>query len=135
MAQSKTILIIDDDDDLRDLLREQLELQPEFIAYGAATAAEGLAMALDKRPDLILLDLDLPDKNGREVCRGLRDAGVGAPVIMLTAAAGEAETILGLESGAADYVTKPFRFAVLLARIKSERDGAPKARRGRKEKV
>ena len=120
MAQSKTILIIDDDDDLRDLLREQLELQPEFIAYGAATAAEGLAMALDKRPDLILLDLDLPDKNGREVCRGLRDAGVGAPVIMLTAAAGEAETILGLESGAADYVTKPFRFAVLLARVRAQ---------------
>ena len=120
MTQSKTILIIDDDDDLRDLLREQLELQSEFTAIGAATAASGLAVALERRPDLILLDLDLPDRNGREVCRTLRDAGVTAPVIMLTAAEGESETILGLESGAADYVTKPFRFAVLLARVRAQ---------------
>ena len=120
MAQSKTILIIDDDDDLRELLREQLELQSEFKTFGAATAAEGLAAATEKRPDLILLDLDLPDKNGREVCVGLREAGVAAPVIMLPAAAGEAETIMGLESGAADYVTKPFRFAVLLARVRAQ---------------
>ena len=120
MAQSKTILIIDDDDDLRDLLREQLELQSEFAAFGAPNAAEGLAAALDRRPDLILLDLDLPDMNGREVCRALREAGVAAPVIMLTAADGETETILGLESGAADYVTKPFRFAVLLARVRAQ---------------
>ena len=120
MTQSKTILIIDDDDDLRDLLREQLQLQSDFEAFGAATAADGLAVALDKRPDLILLDLDLPDKNGREVCRALREAGVASPVIMLTAADGEADTIDGLESGAADYVTKPFRFAVLLARVRAQ---------------
>jgi DNA-binding response OmpR family regulator len=120
MAQPKTILIIDDDDDLRDLLREQLELQSEFIAVGAATATAGLSAATERRPDLILLDLDLPDNNGREVCRLLRDAGVTAPVIMLTAADGETETILGLESGASDYVTKPFRFTVLLARVRAQ---------------
>jgi DNA-binding response OmpR family regulator len=120
MTQSKTILIIDDDDDLRELLREQLDLQSGLNAFGAATAAEGLALAQEKRPDLILLDLDLPDKNGREVCLALREAGVASPVIMLTAADGEADTILGLESGAADYVTKPFRFAILLARVRAQ---------------
>jgi DNA-binding response OmpR family regulator len=120
MAQPRTILIIDDDDDLRDLLREQLEAQSEFLAIGASTAAEGLAAAMEKRPDLILLDLDLPDRNGREVCRLLRENGVTAPVIMLTAADGEADTIMGLESGASDYITKPFRFAVLLARVRAQ---------------
>ncbi len=120
MPQATTILIIDDDDDLRDLLREQLELQSEFMALGAATGEEGVVMALEKRPDLILLDLDLPDMNGREVCRRLRETGVGAPVIMLTAADGEAETILGLDSGASDYVTKPFRFTILLARVRAQ---------------
>jgi DNA-binding response OmpR family regulator len=120
MPQAKTILIIDDDDDLRELLREQLELQSEFIAFGAATGQEGIALALEKRPDLILLDLDLPDINGREVCRRLRDNGVATPVIMLTAADGEAETIQGLDSGASDYVTKPFRFTILLARVRAQ---------------
>jgi DNA-binding response OmpR family regulator len=120
MAQPKTILIIDDDDDLRELLREQLEIQSEFVALEAATGETGVAAAMERRPDLILLDLDLPDINGREVCRRLREAGVAAPVIMLTAADGETETILGLESGASDYVTKPFRFTVLLARVRAQ---------------
>ncbi len=120
MPQAKTILIIDDDDDLRELLREQLELQSEFIALGVASGQVGVATALEKRPDLILLDIDLPDLNGREVCRRLRDAGVVSPVIMLTAADGEAETIQGLDSGASDYITKPFRFAILLARVRAQ---------------
>lgn len=120
MAQPRTILIIDDDADLRELLREQLEAQSEFAAIGAATAAEGLAAAVEKRPDLILLDVDLPDRNGREVCRLLRQGGVAAPVIMLTAVDGEVETVEGLDAGASDYVTKPFRFTVLLARIRAQ---------------
>lgn len=120
MAQPRTILIIDDDEDLRELLREQLELQSEFTTLGAATGGDGLALAMEKRPDLILLDLDLPDLNGREVCRRLRDAGVAAPVIMLTAADGEAETVQGLDAGAGDYVTKPFRFSILLARVRAQ---------------
>ena len=120
MAQPKTILIVDDDDDLRDLLREQLELQSEFLAIDAANAADGVTLALERRPDLILLDLDLPDRNGREVCRTLRQDGVTAPVIILTASDGEVETILGLESGASDYITKPFKFTVLLARIRAQ---------------
>jgi DNA-binding response OmpR family regulator len=120
MAQPKTILIIDDDADLRELLREQLEIQSEFLVIEAPTGEAGLVAAVEGRPDLILLDLDLPDKNGREVCRLLRENGVGAPVIMLTAADGDLETILGLESGASDYITKPFRFTILLARVRAQ---------------
>jgi len=120
MAQRKTILIIDDDTDLRELLAEQLELHEEFTAVSAGAAAEGVRLAKDARPDLILLDVDLPDMNGREACRLLRHNGVAAPVIMLTAADGESDTILGLDSGASDYVTKPFKFNVLLARIRAQ---------------
>jgi DNA-binding response OmpR family regulator len=120
MAHSKTILVIDDDDDLRDALCEQLNATAEFAAIGAAAAQEGLDAAARSRPDLILLDLDLPDKNGREVCAELRGRGVSAPVIMLTAADGERDTILGLDAGASDYVTKPFRFAILMARIRAQ---------------
>jgi DNA-binding response OmpR family regulator len=120
MAQLKTILIIDDDDDLRELLREQLEQQGEFSTIGAATAADGLAIAVEKRPDLVLLDLDLPDRNGRDVLGQLRSSGVSAPVIMLTAADGEADTVMGLDAGASDYVTKPFRLTVLLARVRAQ---------------
>jgi DNA-binding response OmpR family regulator len=120
MAQRKTILIIDDDSDLRELLSEQLELNSQFTAKGAATAGEGVDLARAIKPDLILLDVDLPDLNGNETCVRLRDEGVTAPVIMLTAAAGEADTIRGLEAGASDYVTKPFRFNVLLARIRAQ---------------
>jgi len=120
MAQRKTILIIDDDTDLRELLTEQLELNDHFVAKGAATSAEGVAIAHDLRPDIILLDLDLPDLNGIETCARLRAAGVTAPIIMLTAAAGETETVQGLEAGASDYVTKPFRFNVLLARVRAQ---------------
>lgn len=120
MPQRKSILIIDDDPDLRELLCEQLQLHEEFNAACAATAAEGIQMAKESRPDLILLDVDLPDINGREACRLLRRAGVLAPVIMVTAASGDSDTILGLDSGASDYVTKPFKFNLLLARIRAQ---------------
>ena len=77
-------------------------------------------MARESRADLILLDVDLPDMDGREACRHMRQDGVATPVIMLTAAASDSDTILGLDAGANDYVTKPFRFAVLLARIRAQ---------------
>ena len=76
-------------------------------------------MGREVRADLILLDLDLPDMDGREACRLLRSGGVTTPIIMLTAQSSDSDTVLGLESGANDYVTKPFRFAVLLARIRA----------------
>jgi len=119
MAQPKTILIVDDDNDLRGALAEQLELHEEFRAAQAATAGEGLRMAREAKADLILLDVDLPDMDGREACRLLRKDGVRTPVVMLTGADTDADTVLGLEAGANDYVTKPFRFAVLLARIRA----------------
>ena len=120
MAQKKTLLIIDDDDDLRGAVAEQLQLHEEFAAVEAATGAEGVRAAQEARPDLILLDVDLPDMNGREVCRQVRDKGVQAPIIMLTAAASDEDTVQGLEAGANDYVTKPYKFAVLLARIRAQ---------------
>jgi len=120
MAQRKTILIIDDDEELRGALAEQLQLHEEFQAVEAETAGEGVRVARERRPDLILLDVDLPDMDGREACRLMRKGGVSAPVVMLTAADSDSDTILGLDAGANDYVTKPFRFGVLLARIRAQ---------------
>jgi DNA-binding response OmpR family regulator len=119
MPQRKTLLIIDDDADLRGAVAEQLQAE-DFTALEASTARDGVRMAQEQRPDLILLDVDLPDMDGREACREMRAHGVVAPVIMLTAAAADEDTVQGLDSGANDYVTKPYRFAVLLARIRAQ---------------
>ena len=119
MATPKTILIIDDDDDLREALAEQLALHEAFRPVQAATASEGVRMGREVRADLILLDIDLPDMDGREACRLLRKDGVSTPIILLTGQSSDSDTVLGLEAGANDYVTKPFRFAVLLARIRA----------------
>ena len=119
MTQHKTILIVDDDADLRGALAEQLQLDEEFATVEAGSGEAGVGRAIDARPDLVLLDVDLPDIDGREACRRMRKAAVTAPIIMLTAAASDDDAINGLEAGANDYVTKPFRFAVLLARIRA----------------
>ena len=119
MAQRKTILIVDDDAELRGALAEQLQLHEEFAAVEAETAADGVRLAKEVRPDLVLLDVDLPDMDGREACKVMRKNGVTAPIMMLTAADTDSDAILGLDSGANDYVTKPFRFGVLLARIRA----------------
>ena len=118
--QSKQILLVDDDEVLRQALAEQLEIDGEFetVSVGDGTAA--LDTATNRHFDLILLDVGLPDMDGREVCRQLRQSDIRAPVIMLTAAASDADAILGLESGANDYVGKPFRLGVLLARIRAQ---------------
>jgi len=120
MAQYKTILVVDDDAELRGALAEQLHLHEEFRTVEAAAGGEGVRLGRELKPDLILLDVDLPDMDGRETCRLLRKAGVSSPVIMLTAATSDSDTILGLDAGANDYVTKPFKFAVLLARIRAQ---------------
>ncbi len=119
MAQARTLLVVDDDADLREALAEQLELEGFRVAR-AGDVATGRAAATAERPDLLILDVDLPDGDGRDLCRTLRDGGVAAPVIMLTGAGEDADAIRGLDSGADDYVTKPFRFAVLLARIRAQ---------------
>ncbi|HXQ11308.1 MAG TPA: response regulator transcription factor [Caulobacteraceae bacterium] len=120
MAPRKTILVIDDEPDLREDLVEQLSLGDEFTAAQAATGEEGLSVAQAVRPDLIVLDVNLPDLDGREVCRRLKAAGVRAPVVMLTAAASAQDTVEGLDAGANAYVTKPFHFSVLLAHIRAQ---------------
>lgn len=119
MPSPKTLLIIDDDDDLREALAEQLALHEEFRPILAGTAGEGVRLGREVRADLILLDVDLPDMDGREACRLLRKAGISTPVIMLTGQDSDSDQVLGLDAGANDYVTKPFRFAVLLARIRA----------------
>ncbi|MEJ0022765.1 MAG: response regulator transcription factor [Alphaproteobacteria bacterium] len=118
-ARKTTILIVDDDDDLREALAEQIELQDDLAVAHAANAAEGVEAARDSKVALILLDVHLPDMDGREACKLMRRQGVRAPIVMLTAADGESDTILGFDSGANDYVAKPFKFSVLLARIRA----------------
>lgn len=119
MGAGKNILIVDDDRALGESLSEQLNLHEEFTTQIADSAAAGIDFLKKQRADLVLLDVGLPDMDGREACRVMRKQGVTCPIIMLTGADSEADTILGLESGANDYVVKPFRFGVLLARIRA----------------
>ena len=113
-------LIVDDDAELRDALVEQLALHEEFEAVAVDTASKGVQAAKAGQIDLVIMDVGLPDVDGREAVRILRKNGFKAPIIMLTAHVTDSDAILGLESGANDYVTKPFRFALLLARIRAQ---------------
>lgn len=119
MRAGRRILIVDDDAALRQSLAEQLELNEEFVCIESGTAARALEMVNSDRFDTIVLDVGLPDMDGRELCRLLRRTGVQVPIVMLTGADSEPDTILGLEAGADDYVTKPFRLSVLLARLRA----------------
>lgn len=119
-TRAKRILLVEDDEPLRESLAEQLRLHEEFETTEAATGAETLELARSRRFDLILLDIGLPDMDGREICRLLRRDGIVAPIVILTGASTEADTILGLDSGANDYIVKPFRLGVLLARVRAQ---------------
>lgn len=119
MAQIRKILIADDDDVLRSTLAEQLALHEEFMPTQANNAGEALSVARAHSPDLVIMDVGLPDMDGREAVRLLRKDGFKNPIIILTGHSADADAVLGLESGANDYVVKPFRFAVLLARIRA----------------
>ena len=107
------------DPELRASLSEQLRLHEEFEVVEADSGGGALEIAKEDHYDAILLDVGLPDMDGREVCRLMRRNGVKVPIVMLTGADGEADTILGLHAGANDYVTKPFRLGVLLARLRA----------------
>ena len=120
MTNARKILIVDDDAELRDALVEQLALHDEFEAEAVDTAAKAVTAAKAGQIDLVIMDVGLPDMDGREAVRILRKNGFKAPVVMLTGHDTDSDTILGLESGANDYITKPFRFAVLLARIRAQ---------------
>jgi DNA-binding response OmpR family regulator len=120
MAQLKRILLVDDDDDLREALSEQLVMTEDFDVLEAGSGSCATQKVKESLFDLVILDVGLPDTDGRELCRVLRKQGLKAPVIMLTGHDSDADTILGLDAGANDYVTKPFKFPVLLARIRAQ---------------
>jgi DNA-binding response OmpR family regulator len=120
MSTAIKILMVDDDDDLRTQLKEQLILHDEFDVTTAATASKGIELAKAGNFHLLILDVGLPDMDGREACRLLRKNGFKAPVIMLTGQSSDSDVILGLDAGANDYVVKPFKLAVLLARIRAQ---------------
>jgi len=119
MAVKKKVLLVDDDTVLREELVAQFALYDEFDTVDVSTGTEGLAAAKAQTFDMILLDVDMPDMQGTEVAQLIRAAGVATPIVMLTGNTGDSDEILGLNSGANDYVTKPFRFSVLLARLRA----------------
>ena len=121
MLRAKRILLVDDDELLRDTLLDQFGHHDEFAVETAATAQAAIAKTREEAHiDLVLLDVGLPDMDGREACQVMRKNGFKSPIVMLTGADTDADEVLGLNSGANDYVTKPFRFAVLIARIRAQ---------------
>jgi two-component system alkaline phosphatase synthesis response regulator PhoP len=121
----KKILIIEDEPDLVKGLK--LNLSDEgFEIEWAVNGVEGLRKAVEEAPDLIILDIMLPEMDGLEVCRKLRQKSIDIPIIMLTAKGGEIDKVVGLEIGADDYMTKPFSIRELLARIKARLRNAEK---------
>ena len=120
MSTARTILLVDDDEELRESLKDQLALHDEFDIHTAGTASQGIEIAKKERLDLVILDVGLPDMDGREACKIMRKSGFKSPIIMLTGNTADSDVVLGLDAGANDYVTKPFKFAVLLARIRAQ---------------
>jgi DNA-binding response OmpR family regulator len=122
MSSERPILIVDDDDDLRLTLAEQFGVEREFLPVEAATLAEAeeKLSGRDSRFDALILDVRLPDGDGRDFCQKLRRQGHKMPVIMLTGSDAESDVIRGLDSGANDYMAKPFRLGELLARVRAQ---------------
>ena len=120
MAQLKKVLLINDDEDLREALSEQLLMTEDFDVYEGSNGAEALQKVKQQSYDLLVLDVGLPATDGRELCRLIRKQGVKCPIVMLTDHDTDSNTILDLDAGANDYITKPFKFPVLLARIRAQ---------------
>ena len=119
MSAAQKILIVDDDEVLRQSLAEQLERDAEFAVTECASAAAAIDAVKHDRFDVMLLDVGLPDMDGRDLCREFRRGAINVPIVMLTAADSDGDTVQGLDAGANDYVTKPFRLNVLLARLRA----------------
>ena len=119
MTAARRVLLVDDDETLLEMLSEQLRMHEEFATTTAGTAGKAIEVAKAEHFDVIILDVGLPDMDGRDACRLMRRNGVKCPIIMLTGADTEADTILGLEAGANDYITKPFRLGVFAARLRA----------------
>jgi DNA-binding response OmpR family regulator len=118
----RPVLLIEDDPTLRDMLVDALMREKEFsvTAVGSMAEAETLLERLETRFDCVLLDIGLPDGNGRDLCRNMRRCGHGMPIIMLTGWTDDEDVVVGLESGANDYVVKPFKISVLIARMRAQ---------------
>ncbi len=113
------ILLIEDDSAVALSLRDGLEREGYFVEW-KTTAAAGMTAARENSPQLLLLDIRLPDRSGFDLCRELRQAGLRQPILMLTAQRDELDKVLGLELGADDYITKPFSLRELLSRIRAQ---------------
>ena len=118
MDRKKTVLIVEDEKSIVDILRFNLEKE-DYTVETAYDGESGLRLAVEKNPDLVLLDLMLPKMNGFDVCRRLREKGSSVPIIILTAREEEGDKVQGLELGADDYITKPFSMRELMARVKA----------------
>lgn len=131
--EKQTILAVDDEESIIDLLKFNIEKEGyNFIS--ANNGEDGLKMAIEKSPDLIILDVMLPRMDGYTVCREIRQEKINTPIIMLSARGEEIDKILGLEIGSDDYMTKPFSTRELLARIKANLRKAEKTNKDRKNK-
>jgi DNA-binding response OmpR family regulator len=117
MPSAKRVLLVDDDDMLRSSLAEQLEQQDGFQPVQAGSCAEARERVRDGLYEFMVLDVGLPDGDGRDLCREFRSEGVTCPILLLTAKDSDEDVIEGLKAGANDHIAKPFRFAVLAARI------------------
>jgi DNA-binding response OmpR family regulator len=122
MPNRRPVLIVEDDETLRNMLTEYLEETGEFVVSTAADleAADKVLANEDAHFDAIILDIGLPDGDGRDYCARLRRAGHSMPIMMLTGAIEETDVVRGLDSGACDYIAKPFRASELLARLRAQ---------------
>jgi DNA-binding response OmpR family regulator len=118
MPNAKRVFLVDDDEMLRESLAEQFAASG-YEPVGASTITEAREKGSQGLYEFMILDVSLPDGDGRELCREFRDRGVTCPIIILTASDSDEDTIVGLKSGANDYIAKPFRFAVLMARVEA----------------
>jgi DNA-binding response OmpR family regulator len=117
MTQAKRVLLVEDDEMLAESLAEQLSQEGAYVVVRAGDCATARQHVTDGLYEFMILDVGLPDGDGRDLCRDFRAQGVTCPIVLLTAADSDVDTIAGLDSGANDYITKPFRFAVLMARM------------------
>lgn len=115
---TRKVLVVEDEKTLRGMLADNLEAE-RYKVFTAADAEEAFPIVVAERPDLAILDVNLPGESGFDLCKRLRAEGVRTPILMLTARAEEADKVLGLELGADDYLTKPFGLPELLARVKA----------------
>ena len=119
MTGAKKVLIVDADRDLQETLKEQFEVNSEFLTDLVNGGHAAIEKTLEHYYDIILVDAELPDIDGRAVCVAMRQNGVKSPIVMLSKIDTDDATILSLDAGANDYITKPFRVNVLMARLRA----------------